>query len=430
MTLQLTKSANISPFAGHFQHHYLKTEPTEDIRFGGVGLQGDLIYLDHAAATPIDGRVFAKMLPWLTQVYGNPANRLHRMGELAEHGLAQSRQTIADALGVSFEEVIFCASATEANNLLLRGLVQNPLRKRNKIVVAATEHSSILTTAHELAGNGIEVVVLPVDAHGQIDREIASESIDQNTLCVCVMDVNNETGIIQKHLNEITALAHKHGALVHSDAVQGFARGNFHATHHDFDTATISAAKIYGGRGAAALIIRKRTPRIRLAPQLTGGGHEFGLRSGTPNLAAIVGLAEAVRLQIAERSERSKYLAHLESIFLSALAGRIQFSSSGTGTKTGQKVAGIVMLHIPNVNAMKLIENMKRVCVSAGSACRTLQATTSHVLTAMGCDDDVALASFRVSIGLTNTEAEMHHAAEIIATMAAELQKSSANLPL
>lgn len=430
MTLQLTKLSNISPFASHFQHQYLRTEPAADVRFGGVELQGDLIYLDHAAATPIDGRVFAKMLPWLTQVYGNPANRLHRMGELAEHGLAQSRQTIADALGVTFEEVIFCSSATEANNLLLRGLVQNPLRKRNKIVVAATEHSSVLTTAHELADNGIEVAVLSVDTHGQIDLENAAAHIDNNTLCVCVMDVNNETGIIQKHLNEITALAHKHGALVHCDAVQGFARGNFHATHNDFDTATISGAKIYAGRGAAALIIRKRSPRIRLAAQLTGGGHEFGLRSGTPNLAAIAGFAEGVRLQIAERAERSKHLAHLESIFLSALAGRIQFSSSGTGAKAAQKVAGIVMLHIPNVNAMKLIENMKRVCVSAGSACRTLQATTSHVLTAMGCDDDIALASFRVSIGLTNTEAEMHHAAEIIATTAADLQKSSANLPL
>jgi cysteine desulfurase len=420
-----THMATISPFAHHFDSHIGTLATPERIHFGGVELPRDLIYLDHAAATPVDKRVLLKMLPWMTQIYGNPANRLHPMGELAEHGLALARQSIAQSIGVEFDEVFFCSSATEANNLLLRGLVQNPLRKRNKIVIAGTEHSSILATASELETWGVEIAILNVDAQGQIDLHQAEKLIDNNTLCVCAMDVNNETGIVQSHLNDVVAIAHSRGVIVHVDAVQGFARGHFNSSAVDFDSATISGAKIYAGRGASALILKKRTPRIRITPQLTGGGHESGLRSGTPHLAAIIGFAEAARLQVEERAERLHHLSHLESIFLTALGGMIEYASAGAGAK---KCPGIVMLHIPGVNAMKLIENMKNVCVSAGSACRTLQATTSHVLKAMGIEDDAALSSFRVSIGLTNTEAEMLTAAALIAQTAQQLRKSSANL--
>lgn len=425
MSSSHTLLSDHSPYTQYFKPTLSAQMPLETPSFGGVSLPQDLIYLDHAAATPVDTRVLAKMMPWMTHYYGNPANRLHPMGEIAEYGLAQARQTVADAIGADFDEIIFCSSATEANNLFLRGLVEHPLRKRNKIIVASTEHSSILSTAQDLADRGIEVILLPVDSMGQIVRSAAELLIDDKTLCVCVMDVNNETGIHQQQLQKVITLAHQMGALVHVDAVQGFARSSFHKSSCNFDTATLSGAKIYAGRGAAALIVRKRTPRIRIRAQLTGGGHEAGLRSGTPHLAAIVGFAEAARLQVAERSERLHYLSHLESIFLSTLAGHIDFVRAGENCP---KAAGILMLHISGVNAMKLIENMKHVCVSSGSACRTLQATTSHVLKAMGQEEDVALASFRVSIGLTNTEAEMQTAARAIADAALALRKTSANL--
>lgn len=427
MATQHTSSPDSSPFAPFFSATFREApKPSERFHLGGVELPENLIYLDHAAATPVDTRVLTKMLPWMTHIYGNPANRLHPMGEFAEHGLAQARLTIAQAVGVSFDEVIFCSSATEANNLLLRGLVQHPLRKRNKLVLAATEHSSILSTALELADQNLEIQTINVDDQGQIDLNSAKSIIDDKTLCVCVMDVNNETGIVQKHLDELIAHSHSKGALVHVDAVQGFARSNFHGANHDFDSATLSGAKIYGGRGAAALILKKRTPRIRLSPLLTGGGHENGMRSGTPNLAAIIGFAEAVRLQVQEQQERLHYLAHLESLFLSHLRGLVDFKIAGDKAK---RVPGLLMLHFPGVNAMKLIETMKYVCVSSGSACRTLQATASHVLKAMGVDDDVALSSIRVSLGLNNTEQEMHTAAQIIAEKAHMLKATSANLP-
>lgn len=421
----ITQPTVSSPFAAHFRAQLVNTRPLEKITFGGVELPNDLIYLDHAAATPIDDRVLGKMLPWMTQIFGNPANRLHPMGEFAEHGLSWARQTLSEVIGVGFEEITFCASATEANNLLLRGLVDNPLRKRNKIVVSATEHSSILSTAQELSEHGVQLELLDVDQAGQINLETAAKIIDEQTLCVCVMDVNNETGVIQKNLQALASIAHQKGALVHVDAVQGFARSNFHSSSCNFDTATLSGAKIYAGRGAAALVIRKRTPRIRVVPQLTGGGHESGMRSGTPNLAAIVGFAEAARLQLEERHERLHYLKHLESIFLTHLTGLIDVQIAGAER---ERVPGILMLSIPGVNAMKLIENMQRICVSSGSACRTLQATTSHVLRAMGFEEDVALSSFRISIGLTNSEAEMTTAAQMIAKTAKELRASSANL--
>ncbi|NBO39100.1 cysteine desulfurase [bacterium] len=420
MSASHTKLSQHSPFAGAFLTAH---RPTSDAIFGGLSLPSSFIYLDHAAATPLDSRILDKMLPWMTTIYGNPANRLHRMGELAEHGLAHARTQVADCLGVEFDEVIFCSSATEANNLFLRGITQNPLRKRNKILISSTEHSSILSTVRELQSRGIQLEILPVDAQGQISLKVAEAMIDESTLAVCVMDVNNETGVIQAKLPQIASLAHAKGAYLHVDAVQGCARGHLHTSVLPFDCATISGAKIYAGKGAAALIVRKRHPRIRLTTQMTGGGHEGGLRSGTPNLPAIAGLAEGLRLQYAERKERLHYLAHLESIFISTLRGQIGFEYAGDSTS---KAPGILMLRLQSVNAMKLIENMHNICVSAGSACKTLQATTSHVLLAMGYEEDEALSSFRVSIGLPNSEAEMKSAAELIASSARTLRRESA----
>lgn len=412
-----------SPFANHFSTSHSTQRP----QFGGITLPESMIYLDHAAATPVDRRVVESMLPWMTEIYGNPANRLHPMGELAEHGLARSRQRVADCLGVDFEEVIFCSGATEANNLLLRGLAAHPLRKRTKVLVSATEHSSILATADSLSTLGIDVQQLPVDADGQVHLESAKKLIDSNTLAVCVMDVNNETGIIQKHLQDIAHLCKEHGALLHVDAVQGCARGHFHSSTTPFDSATISGAKIYAGKGAAALILRKRHPRTRLHPQISGGGHEFGLRSGTPNLPAIVGFAEGLAIHLEGRKERLHYLAHLESIFSTALEGQVDAQIAGSQSS---RVPGILMIRIPNVNAMKLIENAKLLCVSTGSACKTLQATTSHVLKSMGLEEDEALSSFRVSLGITNSEAEMKTAADLIANTARQLREQSAVWPV
>ncbi len=430
------------PFLNHFKlpKNFLSDCETnaQPLKETSEPILQNTIYLDYASSTPLDLRVFQAMEPWLFSYFGNSANHIHSMGELAKHALESSRITIANLIGCHQEEIIFTSSATESNNLLLRGLIEHPLQKRKKIVYCATEHSSISATIANLSENlgarlGYEFCELPVDQNGQINMTYASKIIDEHTLCVCVMDVNNETGIIQTTLPQIEQLAHKAGALLHVDAVQGFARHNQFALGVNYDTAVISSAKIYGPRGAATLIIKKRRPRILLSPQLIGGGHEFGLRSSTTNTAAIVGFATACELQIQEQHLRINYIQKLENIFINELEKELAQLSNNSmapcfyGLNT-EKVKGILSLAIPNVNAMKLLENTPRVCASVGSACKTLQATASHVLLAMGVNVEQALSTFRVSFGLGNNEKDVSIAAKLLAKSANDLRQTSATL--
>ena len=387
-----------------------------------------IIYLDYASSTPVDLRVYRKMEPFQLEYFGNSSNFLHPMGEISKAALESSRQSIASIFQVTPEEVIFTASATESNNLFLRGLLENPLQKRKKIVYSVTEHSSISATVKILAENlgtrlHFEFCPLPVDKNGQIILEKAKEIIDDKTLCVCVMDVNNETGIIQGHLPEIEKLTHQHGAFLHVDCVQGFARHNEIALNIDFDSAVVGSSKIFGPKGAAALIVKKRRPRLLIDPQLTGGAQEYGMRASTVNVAAIVGFAEACRLQQQECALRLKHYEAMELAFMDELSKNIDACYYGLDAP---KIKGILSLTIPNVNAMKLLENTKVVCASVGSACKTLQATASHVILSMGVDLEQALASFRVSFGLPTEEQEVRQAAKTLAKNAHELRKSSA----
>lgn len=402
-------SATDSPFRAQFLlPHSLGGSEKNRPAFNTMNLPTPTFYFDYAAATPIHKKVLEEMLPWMTSYFANAAARIHPMGEVAENALSQCRSKFAEFFKVNFEDVIFLSSATEANNFILRGLVADPRRKRRSIVIGATEHASIYTTALALeksfAASGICVKTLPVDDEGQIDLTAARTIIDADTLCVCVMDVNNETGVLQSRLQDIIELAHSKGAPVHVDGVQGFARGSFETRNLDFDSVVVSGAKIYGPKGAAGLVLRKKNFRWRLEPQLTGGGHEFDLRSSTPNIPAIVGLTTAFELQENERTVRNAHLQKLEVRFLDLLGKNSNFTLI---SKSAPRVPGIFMGYFPDVNAMKLIEDVKNVCVSVGSACRTLQATASHVCLNMGVPLEVALASFRVSLGLPNTIAEV-----------------------
>lgn len=399
-----------------------------DISFGGISLPLQTIFLDFAASTSLDTRVFNEMTPWMLGYFANAANRTHPMGEITEHAIASARSKIANIFKAEFDEVIFTASATESNNLLLRGLVADPYRKKNKILYSVTEHSSIITTAKQIAEQyGIKITTqeLPVDNEGQIDLSTAQKLIDDETLCVCVMDINNETGILQKNLSEIKKICEKFACILHVDTAQGFARHKINNFFYDFDTATVSSAKIYGPKGAAALIIRKKKPKIRIIPQLTGGGHEFQMRSSSPNTAAIIGFAKACEYQFLEADRRADMYEKLEDAFKREILKHIDTTFYG---KDDNKIKGILSLCIHGVNAMKLLENTKTVCASVGSACKTLQATSSHVLLGMGVPLENALSSFRISFGLTNSEAEVKEAARRLAKTALKLRKDSATL--
>ncbi len=388
----------------------------------------NLLYLDTASSTPVDARVLEKMEPFCLRYFGNSSNFLHPYGEISKTALEASRSLLASLFSVHPEEIYFTSSATESNNLFLRGLVEHPLQKRKKIVIAATEHSSISSTAKALREHigdklGFTFAELPVLPNGQIDLHAAESLIDSQTLCVCVMDVNNETGIVHTTLPQIQALARKHGALLHVDCAQGFARHALFAQGVDFDSACVSSSKIYGPKGAAALILKKRRPRILLEPQITGGAQENGLRASSVNVAAIVGFAHACLLQRQECEQRLAYYAQLEEAFMAEMKKNIDACFYGQDTT---KIKGILSLSIPNVNAMKLLEMTPSVCASVGSACKTLQARASHVLMAMGVELEQALSSFRVSFGLCNTPEEAVQAARLLAENAHQLRNTSA----
>ncbi len=390
--------------------------------FGGLNPAKALtesIYLDYASATPVSLPALKETFAWSAHAAANPANRLHRAGEYAEHGLWDARQRVARCLGCKPNEVCFLSSATEANNLVLRGLVSHPKRKkeRNRLVVSPSEHASVMETALALQrlplAHPVEVVFLKLDSQGQVDLDDARKKIQGNTLCVSVMDLNNETGVAQKQLTALIEMTHEVGAYFHCDSAQGFGRNNFRCSHHDVDFAVVSSGKIYGPRGAAALVIRENR-RIRLAPQLTGGGHEAGLRSSTPNLPAIRGFATAAEIMVEMAGSAAAHCAQMEKLFLTELRRHQDVHVHGEE----QRVPGILMLSFPNTNAMKLLEHAAPLCLSAGSACKTLQATASHVLLSMGVPLEEALGSFRVSFGLPTSSEEVLRSVEVLSRAA------------
>lgn len=390
--------------------------------FGGFQSPGtELIYLDFAAATPVCDQAMVEAMYWQSLGFANPANRLHPAGEFSEHALWDARKRVAGALGCLPAEVVFCSSATEANNLALRGLALHPRRKRSKIVVSPSEHSSVLETADALGRLPLKVPLkverLLLDTNGQVDLDHARAVINEDTLCVSVMSVNNETGVRQTQLESLTRLAHEAGSLLHCDAVQGLAREGFSFAAPQMDLAVVSSSKIYGPKGAAALLVRSGR-KIRLAPQLTGGGQESGLRSSTPNLPAIRGFACAVEAISKMHSAGAirEQQEGLEHTFLQSLSAATRFTLHGAD----HKVPGILMLSFPGVNAMKLVEDCRVLCVSTGSACRTLQATASPVLLAMGVPLEEALSSIRVSFGLNTQISDVVRSAQIIAQAVTE----------
>ena len=420
MTFKLPKELGAVPVILSKKQDIINSLPS-------MTLPEQTIYLDSASTTPLDLRIFHAMTPWMLEYFGNPANRLHPMGEVAEYALSEARQSLANLFQVKFEEIFFTSSATESNNLILRGLLsQTEKKKRKKYVYCATEHSSVISTLLALRDEfNIEIAELPVDHNGHILIERALEIIDHKTICVSIMDVNNETGVLQPDLSSIAEHCHHVGAYLHVDSVQGFAKTSLLAQGVDYDFAVINAHKIYGPKGISALFIKSRRPRIHLTPQLTGGGQEYGLRSSTQNLPAIIGLQKACELQFEEKEQRLSHYKKLESLFISTLKKKID---SHFYALEVPRAPGIFMLRFDNVNAMKLIENSKRVCIGTGSACRTLQATASHVLNAMGVDLDASLASFRVSFGMMNTEEDILLSCDVLAATALQLRKESAFL--
>ncbi len=368
------------------------------------------VYLDNQATTPCDPRVLAAMLPWFTERFGNPASVEHVLGREAEAAVEEARASIAALIGASTAEIVFTSGATESNNLAIKGaarFARSMGDPRRRIVTVATEHKCVLESVGELGAEGFEPVFLPVRPDGLLDPEIFAAALAEPTLLVSVMAVNNETGVIQD-IPALAAQAHEAGALFHTDAAQAGGKIPIDVRAWDVEILSLSAHKIYGPKGVGALFVRRR-PRVRLAPLLSGGGQERGLRSGTLPAPLIVGFGTAARVALAEREADEARIAALRARLLEALRAAVpKLRLNGSPTA---RIGGNLNLTFPAATAARLMEAAPDLCVSTGSACSSAAVEPSYVLRAMGLTDAEAGRTLRIGIGRFTSAADIDFAA-------------------
>lgn len=371
------------------------------------------IYLDYNATTPCDPEVVAAMVPYFTEIYGNPANGFHPQGRKSAQAIDTARQYTANLIHADSSEIIFTAGATESNNLAIRGLAHSHVSSgRTRIVTSAVEHKAVLLPCQRLAQSGFDIQILPVDADGQIDLDAAAEIIDTTTLLVSVQAANNEVGTLQP-VSDIARLAHQVGAVFHCDAAQAIGKIPVDVVAWDVDLLSISAHKFYGPKGIGALYVRRSgSVKMVLYPLMEGGGQERGLRAGTLNVPGIVGMGEAARLatdlleiEAAQlRAQRNQFeLSLIESIPSALINGR-----------GGARLPNTSSVILTGVDADALLLNLPDVMMGTGSACSYGTIEPSHVLTAMGIDRTSANSTIRASFGRFVTDEDVRVAVERI----------------
>jgi len=373
------------------------------------------IYLDHHATTPVDPRVLAAMRPWWEQNFANPGSVEHALGRAAEAAVEAAREQVAALIGAEAREVVFTSGATESNNLALKGAARFAASQgsdRRRLVTLATEHKCVLESVRDLAAEGFEAVILPVGPDGLLDPAVLRAAVDDRTLLVSVMAAHNEIGVVQD-LAAIGAIAKQAGALFHTDAAQAAGRIPLDVEAIQADLLSLSGHKIYGPKGIGALYVRRR-PRVRLAPLLSGGGQERGLRSGTLPAPLIVGLGEAARLAAAEGALDAGRIAGQRDLLLEGLRAAIPgLRVNGSGTA---RVAGNLHLTFPGgIDAQALLRAVPALCLSTGSACSSAEVEPSYVLRALGIPEAEARASLRIGIGRFTSPAEASAAATLLA---------------
>jgi len=363
----------------------------------------------------MDKRVLEAMLPYFTEHFGNPSSINHVYGWEAEAAVKKARQTLADAIGCTPEEIVFTSGATEANNLAIKGVAEAYFSKGQHIITFQTEHRAVLDPCHYLETLGFEVTFLPVQKDGLIDLELLEKTLRPDTILVSVMAANNEIGVLQP-LAEIGEICRQQEVLFHSDAAQAIGKIPLDVQQMKIDLMSLTAHKVYGPKGIGALYVRRRNPRVNLASQIQGGGQERGMRSGTLYVPQIVGFAKAVELGLAEletesqrqiqlRSQLWQQLSHLEGIHLN-------------GHPT-QRLSGNLNISVEGVDGSALLLGLQPiVAVSSGSACSSTSTAPSHVLTALGHPEALAYASLRFGMGRFTTPEEIEKVAQVaIATI-------------
>ncbi|HRI64844.1 MAG TPA: IscS subfamily cysteine desulfurase [Polyangium sp.] len=381
------------------------------------------IYMDYHATTPVDPRVIEAMLPYFNAKFGNAASRSHVFGWTAEEAVSKSRELLGKLIGATNpKEIVFTSGATESNNLAIKGVADFYKEKGNHIITTVIEHKAVLDTCKRLEKQGFDVTYLPVGKNGLVDPDDVAKAITDKTILVSVMLANNEVGTVQP-IAEIGAVTRKRGILLHSDAVQGVGKVPFDVEKMHVDLASITAHKMYGPKGIGALYVRRSKPRVRVAAQMDGGGHEFGMRSGTLNVPGIVGFGRAAQIMIEEGpAESARILGLRERLREKLSKGLDEIVLNGSLDK---RLPGNLNVSFAFVEGEALIMAIKDVAVSSGSACTSASLEPSYVLHAMGVGDDLAHSSIRFGLGRFTTEEEVDYVADLVTRKVQKLRDMS-----
>jgi cysteine desulfurase len=377
---------------------------------------GHLIYLDNNATTQMDPRVLEAMLPYFCEKFGNAASRSHKYGWDAEEAVEKARGDVAALIGASAKEIVFTSGATESDNLAIKGTVEMLSDKGKHVITCTTEHKAVIDSCKYLESKGAaEITFLDPDKFGRVSREQVEQALRPDTVLITLMAANNEIGTLHP-VAEIGALAKAKGIWFHTDATQAVAKVPVDVEAWKVDMASLSGHKIYGPKGVGALYVRRKNPRVRLAPQMHGGGHERGMRSGTLNVPGIVGLGEACRLAKQDfEKDQAKYKALRERLEARIRAKLDHVELNG---HPEWRLPTTLNLSFAYVEGESLIMGVPRVAVSSGSACTSASLEPSYVLRALGVGDELAHSSIRFSIGRFTTEDDVDRAADaIIATV-------------
>ena len=378
------------------------------------------IYLDYSATTPVDPRVAEKMIPYLTELFGNPASRSHPFGWTAEKAVEDAREEVAKLVNADPKEIIWTSGATESNNLAIKGAAHFYSGKGKHIITVKTEHKAVLDTVRELEREGFEATYLDVQENGLIDLEVLKAAIRPDTVVVSVMFVNNEIGVIQP-IAEIGEICREKGIIFHVDAAQATGKVDIDLAKLKVDLMSFCAHKTYGPKGIGALYVRRK-PRVRLEAQMHGGGHERGLRSGTLATHQIVGMGEAFRLARLEMAEENKRVGELRDRLLKGLSQMEEVFVNGD---MAHRVPHNLNISFAYVEGESLIMAIKDVAVSSGSACTSASLEPSYVLRALGRNDELAHSSIRFTLGRFTTVEEIDYTIDLLQRKIGKLRELS-----
>jgi cysteine desulfurase len=378
------------------------------------------IYLDYSATTPVDPRVAQKMIPYLTENFGNPASRSHAYGWKAEEGVEEARAHVAALINADPKEIVWTSGATEGNNLAIKGAAQFYKTRGKHLITQKTEHKAVLDTFRELERQGFEATYLEVGENGLVSLEKFKAALRPDTILASIMMVNNEIGVIQP-VWEIGELCRAKGIIFHCDAVQAAGRVEIDMAKFKCDLLTITAHKMYGPKGIGALYVRRK-PRVRIEAQIHGGGHERGFRSGTLPTHQIAGFGEAARLAKAEMAADNKRIGALRDRLLKAIEDVEEVYVNGD---LERRIPHNLNVSFNFVEGESLIMAVKDIAVSSGSACTSASLEPSYVLRALGRSDELAHSSVRLTLGRFTTEEEVDFAAELLRRKVAKLRDLS-----